>query len=344
MEHSEEFLNIISFESLYNAHRRARLGKRGKREVIEFEMNLSQNLWALHYDLLYGRYHIGEYRRFKIYDPKEREIQAISYRDRIIQHSICDNYLIPILERKLFYYNVACRKNKGTDCAVSTLRRYMVNHYKKFGKSGYFVKIDIKKYFDSISHAVLKKKLSNLAMPDDIYNLLSLIIDSYEHTAGRGIPMGNQSSQCFALLYLDCVDRLIKEKLQVKFYIRYMDDMILIVANKKDAQRILNSVQQKVELQDLCINRKSQVIAFKNGVEFLGRRFVIGSNGKVIQRVKADSRRRIIKKVRHNVYFVKKGRLPRSLLFNSYMSYCGLLSKTNNYAFLGQIRYQLLYA
>lgn len=162
MEHSEEFLNIISFKSLYNAHRRARLGKRGKKEVIEFEMNLSQNLWALHYDLLYGKYHIGEYRRFRIYDPKEREIQAISYRDRIIQHSICDNYLIPILERKLFYYNVACRKNKGTDCAVSTLRRYMVNHYKKFGKSGYFVKIDIRKYFDSISHTVLKKKLSKL--------------------------------------------------------------------------------------------------------------------------------------------------------------------------------------
>lgn len=96
MEHSEDFLKIISFESLYNAHRRARLGKRGKKEVIEFEMNLSKNLWGLHYDLLYNKYKIGEYRRFKIFDPKEREIQAISYRDRIIQHSICDNYLMPI--------------------------------------------------------------------------------------------------------------------------------------------------------------------------------------------------------------------------------------------------------
>lgn len=217
----------------------------------------------------------------------------------------------------------------------------MVEHYRRFGKNGYFVKIDVKKYFDSISHVVLKKKLSNLSMPDDIYNLLSLIIDSYEHTEGRGIPMGNQSSQCFALLYLDCIDRLIKEKLQVKYYLRYMDDMILIVSNKGDAQRILGFVQNEIELQDLSINRKSQIIAFKNGVEFLGRRFFISSSGKVIQRVKADSRRRIIKKVRRNVYFVNNNKLPLKHLLDSYISYKGLLSKTNNRLFLRKIKKEL---
>lgn len=337
MEHSKEFLDIISFENLYKAHRRSRLGKRGKKEVIEFEMNLSENLWALHYDLLYGKYQISGYHRFMIYDPKEREIQAISYRDRIIQHSLCDNFLIPILERRLFYYNVACRKNKGTALAVSALKRFMLKHYKKYGKSGYFIKIDIKKYFNSISHKILKNKLAGLPVANDVQDLLRVVIDSYEHTPGRGIPMGNQSSQCFALLYLDCVDRLIKEKLQVKYYVRYMDDMVLIVPDKEYARMVLNAVKTEIEEQGLDVNPKSQLIAFKNGIEFLGRRFLIGSDGKIIQKLKKSAKQRIIKKVRRNVYYTSIGRYTKSHLEMSFASYKGVFTQMNAYAYMQKI-------
>lgn len=113
----DEWERIIDFESLYKAHRKARLSKRYKKEVVEFENNLSENLWKLHYDLKYGKYEVGGYHSFMIYDPKEREIQAISYMDRVVQHSLCDNYLIPLLEKKLIYDNVACRKGKGSSLA-----------------------------------------------------------------------------------------------------------------------------------------------------------------------------------------------------------------------------------
>lgn len=190
MEHSREFLEVISFESLYKAHMRARLGKRGKREVIEFEMNLSENLWDLHYDLLYGRYKMSEYRKFMIHDPKAREIQAISYRDRVIQHSICDNYLVPLLEKRLIFYNVACRKNKGTGLAISALKKLMTSHYKKCGLGGYIIKIDIKKYFDSIDHELLKDKIRLLGIPCDMIGLLNCIIDSYSCEDGERNPHG----------------------------------------------------------------------------------------------------------------------------------------------------------
>lgn len=121
------FEEIISFENLYKAHRRARLCKRHKREVIEFELNLSENLWRLHYELKYGKYEIGEYNKFMVYDPKEREIQAIPYRDRVVQHTLCDNCLIPTLERYLIYDNTACRQGKGTHFAIKRLKSLCVS-------------------------------------------------------------------------------------------------------------------------------------------------------------------------------------------------------------------------
>lgn len=165
----DDFDKIISFECLYAAHRRARQGKRHKKEVIEFEMNLSQNLWELHYDLKYNRYKVGGYHKFMIYDPKKREIQAISYRDRVVQHSICDNYLSPLLEKHLIHDNAACRKNKGTSFAVKRVRKFMTEHYKKYNNNGYVVKLDITKYFLSINHNYLKQKLIKLAVSDRIY-------------------------------------------------------------------------------------------------------------------------------------------------------------------------------
>ena len=106
------FDEIMTFENLYRAHRRARLGKRHKKEVILFEANLSQNLWQLYYDLKYEKYSVGDYHKFMIYDPKEREFQAISYRDRVVQHCLCDNFLTPLLDCRLIYDNAACRRGK----------------------------------------------------------------------------------------------------------------------------------------------------------------------------------------------------------------------------------------
>ena len=116
--HSKNFLEIISFQNLYKAHIRARQSKQHKKEVIQFETQLSKNFWALHYDLNYKKYETGGYHKFMIYDPKEREIHAISYRDRIVQHSLFDNYLTPLLEKHLVNSNCACRKGKGTDYAI----------------------------------------------------------------------------------------------------------------------------------------------------------------------------------------------------------------------------------
>lgn len=333
----DDFENIISFESLYKAHRRARLSKRHKKEVILFEAELSRNLWALHYDLKYAKYEVGGYHNFMIYDPKERQIQAIGYRDRIIQHSICDNFLTPLLNRHLIYDNAACRKGKGTSFAVTRWRGFMAEYYRKNGLAGYFVKLDVKKYFPSINHDKLKEKLSKIVDNEKILNLLFKIIDSYNRVENVGLPMGNQTSQCFALLYLDNVDRYIKEKLQVKYYVRYMDDMLLLLRDKSKAKRCIEDVKQLLAENQLALNPKSQIIAIKNGVEFLGWRFLYGNNGRLLQKVRPSTKKRIIDRAKYTVFQVRTHHKSRLKLSQVKASYVGHLKQGNAFRFLKKV-------
>lgn len=315
--------NIISFENLYKAHRRARLSKRHKKEVVLFENNLSENLWTLRNELKNKSYLPGGYHSFMIYDPKEREIQAISYRDRVVQHSLCDNFLMPLLEKHLIYDNAACRKNKGSGFAIARLKEFMTRHYRRFGKGGYFVKVDIKKYFINIDHGILKDILRKMIDDEDILWLLTTVIDSYNPEENKGLPMGNQSSQCFALLYLNGLDRFIKEKLRVKFYIRYMDDMILLLESRDRAADCLKSIDEFVLRLKLQLNCKSQIIAAKNGIEFLGWRFSFDRNGKTVQKLKRSAKKRMLKKIKLELYKIKCSRSTKDkqCMKSSYMGY-----------------------
>ena len=320
------FDDVISFSSLYRAHRRARLGKRHKKEVILFEANLSQNLWKLHYDLKYEKYKMLGYHHFTIYEPKQREIQAICYPDRIVQHSLCDNYLIPLFERRLIYDNCACRRGKGTSFAIKRLKEFMVKHYKKHGIKGYFVKVDVRKYFDSIDHNLLKKKLDKVISDEQVKRLAFYFIDSYNGEEGKGLPMGNQSSQCFGLFYLDELDRYFKEKLKVKFYVRYMDDILMIVPTKKEAQECLKSAEKILNKNLLQMNPKSEIKHIKNGIDFLGWRFNLGLHGAVHQKIRRTTAKRVVYKLKYIKYLYSRNKKQVDYINNAIVSYKGLLT------------------
>ena len=134
---------------------KARRGKRKEDEVIGFELQLGEKLTLMSRELEQGIYRISEYRPFKVFDPKERQIYAPAYRDRVMQHSLCDNVLVPALDRRLIYDNAASRIGKGTHFAMDRLTKFMTEHYRKHGTEGYILKCDISKYFDSIDHRIL---------------------------------------------------------------------------------------------------------------------------------------------------------------------------------------------
>lgn len=292
-----DYDDIFSFSSLYRAYKTCLKGKRHKREAIIFSLNLSQNLWSLYYDLKYHRYRIDGYHEFKIFDPKERMIQAISFKDRIVQHALVDGYLMPLLSKQFIYDNVACQKGKGTSFTHQRLRAFI--HRYLGDRHGYFVQIDIHKYFDSIDHEILKDILKGIVTPPILFEFLCQIIDSYHPREGIGLPMGNQTSQCFALLYLSNIDHYFKEKCHVKFYLRYMDDIILYANNKHDAITLLHEAKTKVSSLKISLNPKSHVSSCSNGFEMIGWRYRFTRNRTII-RLRRSTWKRIKNKIKQD--------------------------------------------
>lgn len=290
---------LFTFDNLYEAHLQARKCKRGKRDVVDFELNISENLWDLYDSIKERRYFVNEYNKFNIYEPKKREIQALEYKDRVVQHVLCDLYLYPLLTSKFIYDNGACQKGKGTDFAIDRLSGFFRKFYKESGTCGYILKADVHHFFPSIDHEVLKRRIAKVVKEKDILSMLNMIIDSYNKETGKGIPMGNQTSQLFALYYLDPLDRLIKEKLHIRYYVRYMDDCILIHKDKEYLKYCLNKMKELVEDELLVeFNEKTQIFPIKNGVDFLGFHFYLTDTGKVIRKVRQNTKKKYKKRMK----------------------------------------------
>lgn len=235
-----------------------RKSKLHKKEVVQFELNKSHELYRLYEELNKKTYQISPYRTFYIYEPKKRRVDATPYRDRVVQNCFVDNYLFPLLENRLIYDNAACRKNKGTDFARNRLKSFLLDAYKKYGLNFYVLTFDIHHYFESINHDVLKTKLGKVIKDKEVFEFVLTIIDSFNKESNVGVTLGNQTSQCFALYYLDEFDRIIKEKYRIKYYSRYMDDGI-IISNDKALLINLNK-----ELKEAIYNLKLEFNEDKN--------------------------------------------------------------------------------
>lgn len=288
------FDEAFSFNSLLDAHKRCRRSKQHKRQTIMFELNLSQNLTALSKTLIDESYEVGQYISFKIFEPKERNIEALSYKDRVVLMALCSNLIEPKLENRLIYDCVACRKGKGTLFGIKRFEKFLHDYYHKFGKDGYFLKCDIRKYFQSINHDVLFEKIKKVGFEEKTERLIKKIIDSKHSEVGVGLPIGNQTSQWFALFYLDGLDRLIKEKLSIKYYVRYMDDLILIHHDKEYLLyckgQIERFAQNNLKLQ---LNSKTQIGKLSIGVDFLGFRHKLTESGKVVRLLRSQAKKRL---------------------------------------------------
>lgn len=326
-----DYEQIYRFEHLYRAYLDSRKSKRTTREVIQFEMNAGTNLYRIQEELKTGTYKLAGYYHFTIHDPKVREIYALHYRDRIVQHSLCDNLLAPYFEKHLIYDNAACRKNKGTLFAINRLSGFMHQHFRKYGCHGYFLKCDIRKFFDNIDHEILKDRLKGIVDDTRTLHMLYDIIDSYEITPGKGIPMGNQTSQWFALFYLDPLERLIKENLQIKYYTRYMDDCILISHSKDVLNHALLQMRACLSNLKLEFNEKTQIFPISHGIEYLGWRFYLTPTGAVIRRLKKQSKRRWTHRLRKLYHNYEEGTLELAKFKESITSYQNHMSFGNTY-------------
>lgn len=276
------FDSITSFSNLLLASEKARRGKRMKEGCASFEMHREEELWRLYDELHDGTWQPGPYREFTIYERTPRRISAAPYRDRVVHHAIC-SVIEPLFERTFIHDSYACRIGKGTHAALERFTLFA-------RKSSYVLKSDIRKYFPSIDHAILKAKIRRKIKCAGTLRLLDLIIDGsnpqdevIRHFPGddlftpfnrrRGIPIGNLTSQFFANLYLDALDHFVQEQLKPKGYIRYVDDLTIFDDDKGRLWEIKAVIARFLEQDRLILHpKKTFVQPVAEGTDHVGYR------------------------------------------------------------------------
>ena len=256
------FERITETDNLFEAWIKAKRGKIHKADVLAFENELDLNINKLQSQLQSGFVEIGNYHYFTITDPKKRIICAASFPERVLHHAIM-NICNPVFEKHLIYDTYATRKNKGTYAALDRAKVF-VKKYK------YYIKLDVRKYFDNIDHNILKTQLKKLFKDRRLLLLFSEIIGSYSVTENKGVPIGNLTSQYFANHYLSEADHFAKETMNIKSYIRYMDDIIFF-GNIKEEIKMKYKEFLKYLGNNLGLLLKPLILdKTKNGVPFLG--------------------------------------------------------------------------
>jgi len=262
------FERIVGFDNLLVAERRAARGKRDRPSVARFEFYLEGELLALQEVLSCGTYRPGGYFTFEVRDPKRREICAASFRDRVVHHAVCD-LLEPYFERRAISDSYACRRGKGTHAAIARAQR-LARRYP------FFLKCDVRRFFASVDHRVLRTLLARLLKERMLLDLLDRIIDHGPPGAvpGKGLPIGNLTSQHFANLYLGELDHYLKDHLRVRGYLRYMDDMLLFAEDKPTLHLWLAEIRAFLAARlQLALKEEATCLApVSDGIPFLGFR------------------------------------------------------------------------
>lgn len=273
---------ITAFENLLTAARKAEKGKRFRENVLTFNYNLEQELEKLQLELQTKTYRPGKYKTFRVMEPKPRMISAAPYRDRVVHHALC-NIVMPIFEKTFISDCYANRTGFGTHRALKKFIQFTRSYQ-------YILQCDIRKYFPSVDHEILKSIIyRKIKCPDTLW-LINLLIDSsnpqelvLEHFPGddlltptqhrRGLPIGNLTSQCFANIYLNGLDHFVKEQLRANCYLRYVDDFALFSNDREFLVEARQAIEEYLTTLRLKIHPiKSQLFETKRGANFVGFR------------------------------------------------------------------------
>lgn len=310
-----EFEKVTDFENLYRAFRRSKQGKGYKKSSARFDMTALDGIHTLRQQLLNKTYKVSEYQEFKVYEPKERLIQTASFKDKVVQHSLCDNVLMPRLCSVFLPENCAGQVGKGTLYGLDMLSRQMREFCKKHGRIGYVLKCDVTKFFYNIQHTQLKDIVHYWFSDPDVCWLCDLFIDS---TEGKGIPLGNQVNQGFALLYLDGMDKMIRWELGIEYYGRYMDDFYLIHPSKAYLKDCLDVIKSYLNTLGLTLNGKTQIFPLKNGISYLGFHTYVTKSGNVVRKLKNQNKRNAQKKFARMAKLAAAETLSKKKFWSSY--------------------------
>ena len=317
--HKNLFSQVYSFQNLLLAYKKAKKGTKQSPETSEFFFNLEKNIVELSEQIKNQTYKPAPYKYFEIYDPKQRTISVASFTDRVIHHAIV-NVLEPIYEKIFIYHSYATRKNKGTHKAVYQAQKYL-------RKNKWFLKNDIKKYFNNINQQILLNIISRKINDKKLLILIEKIITNGGEN-DIGLPIGNLTSQFFANVYLNELDYFIKQNLHCKYYVRYMDDFVIFDNNKQNLKKCLSEITNFID-KNLNLLLKENAIVLNqqlNGLSFLGTRIYPSTI-----RIKQENLKRINKKINEKLYFFYRNKISENKMYQTFNSYNAFLSNYNTF-------------
>lgn len=306
------YQNTYKMENILAAYNEVCRNTKNKRKVRNYKEYKCIYISRIYETLKNKTYEVGPYNVFTIYEPKERRIVSQSLHDKVINHLVSREILIPSVIPCLVDENIASRKNMGTKKGYELFKKYIRKCKIKYGNYN-ILKCDISKFFASINQEILKEKLKRKIKDKDALDILFKIIDSEK----EGLGIGNMTSQILAIFYLNDMDHFIKEKLKIKYYIRYQDDFLLFHPSKEYLKYCFSVIKKFLKKEKLTLNRKSRIYKSTNNFIFLGR----NNKGKYAKY------RNVKRRLKKRKYLYQQGKISLASLTSSLISYKYLYKK-----------------
>lgn len=317
---SDDFNTVFSYGNLYDAYRKCRRGVSWKASVQKYIAQAPINVFSAWQRLQNGTYRSPGFFEFDIFERgKPRHIRSTVISERVVQRCLCDNALVPMLSRSFIYDSGASLEGKGYDFAIRRLTQHLQEHYRRYGTEGYVLLFDFSKFFDRISHAVVKADLHRKFGDRKIVALTEHLIDAFGDV---GMGLGSQISQVLALASANRLDHYIKEVCRIRVYGRYMDDGYLLHPSREYLQHCLDGIKGICDELGITLNlRKTQITKLSRGFTWLKVRFYLSDDGKVVKKICKRSITRMRRKMKKLHVRYRNGQITMVEIQNMWQSW-----------------------
>lgn len=320
---------IIDYDSLWDSFLKCKKGVLWKPSTKHYNLNAIKETMRINKKLEEGKWKDGVPRPIQILYPKKRDGLSISFKDRVYQRSINDLCLYPYMSKSFIIDNCACQKGKGIDFARARLKKHLWNYYCHYGNAGFILQIDIKGYYPNMSHTAVKNKFAK-NIPVDVLEMVSNVLDT-QYVGEIGYNPGSQMVQIAGISLLDDLDHYCKERLHIRHYIRYMDDILIVHHDDVELHQLLQLINVELTKIGCTLNiQKTHITPLSKGFTFLGFEYRITSTGKIIMTLNSANIKHERKKLQRLVSLAKAGKITKAKADECFRDWCANASKGNS--------------
>ena len=316
----DDFDKVFSYGNLYKAYRKTRRGVAWKRSTQRYIAQAPLNVFRTYARLQNGTFRSDGFYEFDISERgKTRHIRSVTINERVVQRCLCDNALVPMIDRTFIYDNGATQVNKGYHFSMDRLKCHLQRHYRKYGTEGYILLYDFSKFFDRVDHGIIQDIMERQFQDDRIKKLCKHFIDCFGE---RGMGLGSQVSQTYALASANRIDHYFKDVMRIKGYGRYMDDGYIIAKDKETLHRCLEDLRKLCDESHISLNeKKTCIVKLSHGFTWLKCRWFLTETGRVVKKIYKRSVTKQRQKLKKFAQLVKQGKMSIEDVYTSFQSW-----------------------